>query len=147
MPAPEKPETEIYQLKVTLRHVKPNIWRRIQVRSNTTLYKLHYTLQIAMGWTDSHMHQFVVDGVLYGESTPGFDFNVVSERRTRLCDVVNGVGDKFLYEYDFGDGWEHLVLVEDILQPEPRTQYPRCIKGKRSCPPEDVGSPWGYAEF
>ena len=80
---------EDHQLKVTLQHIKPNIWRRIQVRSNSTLYKLHYTLQIVMGWPDSHMHQFVVDGVLYGESTPNFDFNVVSERRTPLSDLVS----------------------------------------------------------
>ena len=137
----------IYQLKVTLRHVKPPVWRRILVRGDVTLYKLHQTLQIAMGWTDSHMHQFVVDGVFFGQPDPDFDFDVESERRTRLHDVVSGVKDKFSYEYDFGDGWEHEILVEDILQPEPRTRYPRCIKGKRNCPPEDIGGPWGYADF
>ena len=137
----------IYQLKVTLRHVRPPVWRRIQVRGDATLDKLHQTLQIAMGWTESHMHQFVADGVFYGQPDPDLDFNVASERRTRLCDVVSDVRDRFIYEYDFGDGWEHELLVEEILQPEPRTSYPRCIKGKRNCPPEDVGGPWGYANF
>lgn len=140
-------QESIYQLKVTLRHVKPPVWRRLLVRGDVTLYKLHQTIQIAMGWTDSHMHQFVADGVCYGQPDPDFDFDVVSERRTRLHDVVSGVQDKFSYEYDFGDGWEHEILVEDILQPEPRTRYPRCLKGKRNCPPEDVGGPWGYADF
>lgn len=142
-----KTDSPIYQLKVTLRHSKPPIWRRLQVRSDTTLYKLHHILQIAMGWTNSHLHQFIAYGVYYGEPDPYLEMDVVSERRTRLHQIVSDVKDKFLYEYDFGDGWEHEIVLEEILAPEPKVRYPRCLKGKRACPPEDVGGVWGYDEF
>ena len=146
MPAKQQ-DSSIYQLKVTLKHSKPPIWRRIQVKGDTTLYKLHQIIQIAMGWTNSHLHQFIADGVYYGEPHPDFGFEVVSERRVRLNHIISDVKDKFIYEYDFGDGWEHEIVVEKILEPEPKVRYPRCIKGKRNCPPEDVGGVWGYDDF
>jgi len=139
--------SSIYQLKTSLKHSKPPIWRRIQVKGDTTLYKLHQIIQIAMGWTNTHLHQFIADGVYYGEPDPEFAFEVVNERRVRLAQVAGGVKDKFIYEYDFGDGWEHEIMVEKIMEPEPKVSYPRCIKGKRSCPPEDVGGVWGYFHF
>jgi len=141
------PDPSIYQLKVTLKHSKPPIWRRIHVKAHTTLYKLHQIIQIAMGWTNSHLHQFIADGVYYGEPHPDFGFEVVSERRVRLHQIASDVREKFIYEYDFGDGWEHEIVVEKLLAPEPKVRYPRCIKGKRNCPPEDVGGVWGYADF
>jgi hypothetical protein len=137
----------IYQLKVTLEHSKPPIWRRIQVRADITLYKLHQTLQIAMGWTNSHLHQFIVGGVYYGEPNQDFDFEVVNEKRTRLHQIVRGMRAKFVYEYDFGDSWEHDIVVEKVLEPAATTHYPRCLMGRRSCPPEDVGGIWGYSHF
>ena len=100
---PAKNPVSIYQLKVTLKHSKPPIWRRIQVRSDTTLYKFHHILQIAMGWTNSHLHQFIADGVYYGEPDPDFDFAVVNEKRTRLNQIMSDLKDKCIYEYDFGD--------------------------------------------
>jgi hypothetical protein len=86
----------IYQLKVTLKHSKPPIWRRIQVRADITLYKLHQILQIAMGWTNSHLHQFIVGGVYYGEPHPDFGFEVINEKRTRLNQIIRGVKAKFV---------------------------------------------------
>ena len=147
MPKKSNPSTPIYQLKVTLRGSKPPIWRRVQVRSDLTLYKLHQVLQLAMGWTNSHLHQFIAEGVYSGERDHDFDMDIVSERRTRLNQIVQEPKDRFIYEYDFGDGWEHDVVLEEVRAPEPRVRYPRCIKGRRNGPPEDVGGIGGYADF
>ncbi len=143
-----KPE-EIHQLKVTLKHFRPPIWRRILVTGDTTLDGLHQILQAAMGWTDSHLHQFKVRGKFYG--VPNDDYldwlEMLDEEKFNLNEIVKGERGKFVYKYDFGDSWEHDVVVEKILPPEPGMHYPICIKGRRACPPEDVGGVWGYAEF
>ncbi|HET91351.1 MAG TPA: plasmid pRiA4b ORF-3 family protein [Chloroflexi bacterium] len=137
----------IYQIKITLKGSKPPIWRRVLVHSDVTLEKLHYIIQDAMGWTNSHLHQFIVGGTYYGESHPDYGLDdMIDERRMRLEEIASE-GDKFIYEYDFGDSWEHVVLVEKVLEPETGQRYPVCIKGKRACPPEDVGGVWGYEEF
>ena len=108
--------TTVYQLKVTLKGSKPPIWRRIQVPGDVTLYKLHKVLQVAMGWTDSHLHQFIAHGRYYGEPDPDFaDMDVVNERRVKLSQVADREKAKFIYEYDFGDDWLHEILVEKIL--------------------------------
>ncbi len=95
---PAKNPVSIYQLKVTLKHSKPPIWRRIQVQSDTTLDTLHHILQITMGWTNSHLHQFIVNGIYYGEPDPDFSFEVINEKHTRLNQIVRGVKAKFVYE-------------------------------------------------
>ncbi len=100
-----------------------------------------------MGWTNSHLHQFIADGVYYGEPDPDFGFEVVNEKRTRLNQIMSDLKDKCIYEYDFGDGWDHEMVLEKVLAPEEKTRYPCCIKGKRHCPPEDVGGVWGYSNF
>ena len=98
-----------------------------------------------MGWFDIHLHQFTIRGEYYGLPDPDFDFDfeVKNEKRVKLNQIVFRVGDKFTYEYDFGDGWEHTILLEKILPPEKGVRYPICIKGKRACPPEDCGGVWG----
>jgi len=144
MSAKNKP-ISVYQLKVTLKNSKPPIWRRIQVNSDINLYRLHQHLQVMMGWTDSHLHQFIVHGEYYG--TPDPDFEVRNETSLKLDRVVSEAGDEFVYEYDFGDSWEHLILVEKILQPETGVNYPICLTGKRACPPEDCGGIWGYGDL
>lgn len=147
MPASPSPCKQIYQLKVTLRDSHPPIWRRLQVPGKINLNQLHWVIQVAMGWTNSHLHQFIIDGEYYSEPSP-FDYEpVVDERKFKLCKIVPLEKYRFIYEYDFGDSWEHLILVEKILSPEPGVHYPRCIKGKRACPPEDVGGVWGYEEM
>ena len=144
------PKNDIYQLKVTLKHSKPPIWRRIQVQGDTRLDQLHRILQTVMGWWDAHLHQFIVGGNTYGVPDPdygGWGLEMLDERKTRLHQLVPGEKFKFIYEYDFGDSWEHELLVEKILSPEKGVTYPRCLKGKRACPPEDVGGVWGYDDF
>ena len=142
-------ESPIYQLKVTLIDSKPPIWRRVLVRGDSTLAELHQVLQPVMGWWDCHLHQFIVGETYYGEPHPDYSdyLEMNDERQFTLGDIVFGEGSKFAYEYDFGDSWEHVLLVEKILSPEPGQHYPTCIKGRRACPPEDVGGIWGYAEF
>ncbi len=140
--------TQIYQLKITLEGSKPPIWRRVQVPGNTTLANLHDLIQDVMGWEDSHLHNFTVKGREFGQPNPEFDEGEVEdERKILLNQVADQPKTKFTYEYDFGDGWRHAIVVEKILPPEPATAYPVCLDGSRHCPPEDCGGIWGYQEM
>ena len=142
-------DVPIYQIKVTLEGSKPPIWRRILVPINITLGELHHILQAVMGWWDYHLHQFIVGGTYYGVPHPDYDdyLEMRDESQVKLNEIVAGEGFKFRYEYDFGDGWLHQLVVEKVLPPESGQQYPMCVKGKRACPPEDVGGVWGYGDF
>jgi hypothetical protein len=144
---PPGQSSDIYQLKITLRESRPPVWRRVQVAGDATLYKLHEIIQVVMGWGNYHLHEFVIEEERYGEPYPDYDFEVEDEKKVKLSDVVLGEGDRFIYVYDFGDNWEHEIKVEKALPPEPGIKYPRLLKGKRACPPEDVGGVWGYEEF
>ena len=128
----------------------PPIWRRIQV-PDCTLGELHEVLQVVMGWEDCHLHQFIVRGEYYGPLDPedsDWDMEMEDEEKISISQVAKtGRKVRFIYEYDFGDSWQHEILLEKILEPEPNVTYPRCIEGARACPPEDVGGIWGYAEF
>jgi len=139
--------TQVYQIKINLKGAKPPIWRRVLVTDATTLAQMHDIIQTAMGWHDYHLHQFTVGGHYFGRPSPEDFYSMQDERKIALRQIVTGVKFKFLYEYDFGDGWEHELLVEKILPIDPESDYPRCIKGKRACPPEDVGGVWGYEGF
>lgn len=143
----QSPSPAVYQLKVTLRDSKPPIWRRIQVPATISLYKLHHILQVAMGWTDSHLHQFIVGNTYYGVPDPEWDLDVKNEQRVKLNQIAPQEQAKFTYEYDFGDSWLHEIVVEKIMPPEEGQHYPVCIKGRRACPPEDCGGIWGYDSF
>lgn len=140
-------KSQIYQLKITLLGSKPPIWRRVQLRGDMTLYKLHQVIQRAMGWFDGHLHEFEVGEERYGVPDPDWGDEVKSERRVRLGQIVSQPKDRFRYTYDFGDDWDHEIVVEKILEPEPGVHYPRCLTGRRACPPEDVGGLWGYQDF
>jgi len=142
-----KPDLAVLQIKVTLRESKPPIWRRIQVTNNITLYKLHQVLQVVMGWQNAHLHQFVINGTYYGQPHPDYGFEVRSERGAKLSQVAAHEKFKFLYEYDFGDSWQHEILIEKVLPLNPEVRYPICLKGKRACPPEDCGGIWGYEDL
>ena len=145
---PTKSPGFIYQLKITLLDAKPPIWRRVLVPGSFNLYKLNQVIQLAMGWTDSHLHQFYIDGEFYGLPDEELDDGEwEDERKFKLEQIAPEVKSKFVYEYDFGDSWRHEILVEKIISPVPGEKYPQCIKGKRACPPEDVGGVWGYADF
>ena len=137
----------ILQLKVTLRHIRPAIWRRVEVPAGLSLLDLHHVLQGAMGWTDSHLHQFEHDGLMYGPPDREFGEAMISERKTRVGHILDRPRARLTYEYDFGDGWEHEVVVEAMGEPVPDARYPRVTDGKRACPPEDVGGPSGYEDF
>ena len=137
----------IHQIKVMLRGSRPPIWRRFIVQSDVTLYKLHHILQVVMGWTDSHLHQYRIGNTYYGEPNDEFGMRRQNEKRVRLNELLRKPKDRMVYEYDFGDSWDHEILIEKILPMEKGTQYPVCIKGKRACPPEDVGGVWGYSDF
>jgi tetratricopeptide (TPR) repeat protein len=141
------PTGTVYQLKVTLKGTRPPVWRRLQVPADTRLSKLHDILQVAMGWTDSHLHQFQVGRRVIGVPDPDDWREVEDERRVRLADVASREKARLTYEYDFGDSWEHEVVVEKILPAEARVRLPVCLAGRRACPPEDVGGVWGYADF
>ena len=117
------------------------------VPDDITLEKLHYVLQVVMGWDNAHLHQFIVGQTYFGEVDPDFGLDVQDERRFELRQIVTGERFRFSYEYDFGDSWMHKLLVEKVLDPQPGQQYPLCIKGRRACPPEDVGGVWGYDSF
>ncbi|MEX0806068.1 MAG: plasmid pRiA4b ORF-3 family protein [Candidatus Binatia bacterium] len=138
---------QIYQLKISLRDIRPTIWRRLQVRGDVTLAKLHRIIQAAMGWYDSHLHQFIVGETCYGVPSREDLSEVKDEKKVRLDQILSRPGRKMVYEYDFGDGWEQEILLEKVLQPDSKVRYPRCIGGARACPPEDCGGVPGYANF
>jgi Plasmid pRiA4b ORF-3-like protein len=142
----------LYQFKITLKDLKPPIWRRIQTR-DCTLDKLHDRIQTALGWTNSHLHHFQINETLYGDPwliNENFDdFGYEDSTITTLSHVLpkSGARFRFEYEYDFGDSWWHEVLFEGCLRADPGRRYPLCVEGERACPPEDVGGTSGYEDF
>jgi hypothetical protein len=144
-----KNPVQSYQIKVTLRGAQPPIWRRILVPGNTTLLKLHDILQIVMGWENAHLHMFKIPGLVYEDLMNDVygDISTADEANCKLSQLIHSAGQRFSYEYDFGDGWEHRLVIEKILSGQERLRYPICLKGKRACPPEDVGGVWGYENF
>ena len=140
----------VYQFKVMLQGICPPIWRRIQVPDAYTFWDLHTAIQDSMGWFDCHLHEFRVISPQTGEEMrigiPDDEFpdDVVAGWTQKIADYFTEVGKKIGYTYDFGDGWDHRVELEKILTPDEDVTYPRCIKGKRACPPEDCGGVGGY---
>jgi hypothetical protein len=140
----------IYQIKITLKETEPVIWRRFLVPSNVTLHRLHLILQEVMGWTNSHLYRFKIDTKEYTETESDKDFNEldsINSKRAKLGQVVIAKGNTFEYEYDFGDGWAHELVVEDILESVTGAIYPICLDGERACPPEDCGGPYEYSRL
>ena len=140
----------ITRLKITLDDVEPAVLRRVEVPFNIKLDRLHLTIQAAMGWTNSHLYEIRAGGVGWSTPYPDADWtgDFLDARKARLDDVLEDIGAKTLkYLYDFGDGWEHKITIDRLLDPEPGVLYPRLIEAKGRCPPEDVGGPWGYGEM
>jgi hypothetical protein len=139
---------DIFQIKVTLLWTKPPIWRRLLVPASMAFEQLHYVLQTAMGWENSHMHEFSVGKRRIGEPDPEDQFMdgepAESESTVRLCDALKKVGAKMTYTYDFGDGWEHSIVLEKRLPPDRDAVYPICVGGRLACPPEDCGGVPGF---
>lgn len=136
-----------YRLKVTLRGSRPPIWRRIQVDADVTLFRLHQILQVVMGWTDSHLHQYRRGSIYYGQPDLEIGMRRENERRIRLNEVLRKPKDRMVYEYDFGDGWEHDVVLESTDVVAEGGPSVRVLAGKGACPPEDVGGIGGYYCF
>ncbi|MCC5828084.1 MAG: plasmid pRiA4b ORF-3 family protein [Phycisphaeraceae bacterium] len=170
----------VHQIRISLRDSKPPIWRRVAVPSDITLGQLHEVIQIAMGWTDSHLHHFKLQDkslinrdpeviarltkegrydeiftasrgirVFVASTTPFGDpteMDGEDEDAVTLGEVSPKVRSKLIYEYDFGDGWEHIIEVRKIApgSTKPDEARPRCLAGKMACPPEDCGGIYGY---
>lgn len=139
----------IYQLRVSLDEIQPTIWRRLWVADTLTLAKLDRVIQAAMGWTNSHLHEFKIAGQRYGIPDDEWpDDNPPSDdRRSRIGPVLGDSVNEFSYLYDFGDHWQHTVKVEKLLKPNEINTWPTCLAGQNACPPEDVGGIGGYMEF
>jgi hypothetical protein len=136
----------IYQIKITLDRIRPPIWRRVQVPGDITLAALHDVVQLAMGWFDGHLHEFEMAGCRYGPQMDD-DFGAdltTDEMNVKLSDIIDREKARLKYTYDFGDDWQHTLTVEKIMPAGTGNQYPICLTGKRACPPEDCGGPWGY---
>ena len=141
----------IYRLKITLKGSNPPIWRRILVRADTKLERLHRMLQPVMGWGNCHLHQYHIRAgfkqTTYCIPDPNFQSwgcKMHDERRYTIGDLLKAPKRKIYYEYDFGDSWIHDVVLEKILPPDPAFKYPVCLAGANACPPEDCGGLWGY---
>jgi hypothetical protein len=140
----------VLQLKVSLKHSDPKIWRRLLVKGDTKLNQLHQIIQHAMGWWNSHLHQFEFRGVCFGEIDPDLGFGpdeFTDESKVTIGALLSKPKEKLVYEYDFGDGWDHEVLLEKVLEPLEGQSYPVCTGGARNCPPEDCGGIGGYEVF
>lgn len=149
-PTAGKGRAPIYQLKVVLLGAKPPIWRRLQVPGNANLDWLHAVLQVAIGWTNSHLHQFKIGDECYSDTRHHFaefegDPEILEARKFTLQQIAPLEKNAFRYEYDFGDSWEHQITVEKIQPPDAAAATTAlCLDGARACPPEDCGGIWGY---
>jgi len=140
----------IARLKITLDDVKPTVRRRLEVPFDLRIDRLHLTIQAAMPWTNSHLYELRAGGVGWSTPYPGANGagDFLDARKARLNDILEDVGARTLkYLYDFGDGWEHTIKVERLIDPELGALYPRLIEVGGRCPPEDCGGPWGYGEL
>lgn len=143
---------KIFQIQIALKGFKPKIWRRILVPSDLLLSDFHKIIQTTMGWTNSHLHQFIKNRTFYSikhADDDMWDDNNVDYRKkkVRISDLIKAEKDKIIYEYDFGDGWEHDIILEKILPFDNKIKYPICLAGKMNCPPEDCGGIWGYYDM
>jgi hypothetical protein len=137
----------IYQIKISLIGAKPPIWRTVLVASDINLETFHEVIQLTMGWTESHLHQFIDNKKAYGSHDNDFELEMEDEAKYKLFQLLKTEKESLTYEYDFGDSWEHKILLEKILPYDSNIHLPVCIKGKRACPPEDCGGIWGYEEL
>lgn len=141
---------DIIQLKITLQGTKPPIWRRILVDKSTTFSLFHSIILNAMGWVGGHLYEFNINGYRIGEphkDDEGWGGKLIDASKKSLDNIISATKGKFMYTYDFGDSWEHLIKVEKFLLKEENIKYPICIEGELNCPPEDCGGVWGFYEL
>jgi hypothetical protein len=140
----DRPEAQVYQLRAVLRGISPLIWRRLLVRSDSTVAQLHQVLQITFGWDDDHLNRFEIRGREYAVYRDGSGMIGIDARGVGLCDLTLRRLERFVYEYDFGDSWIHDLRLEATLPIRPRKIYPVCVAGKCSAPPEDCDGPHAF---
>jgi hypothetical protein len=140
----DRHELQIYQLRVVLRGISPLIWRRLLVRSDSTVAQLHEVLQVAFGWDDEHLNRFEIRGREYSIYRDGGGMIGIDATKVRLCDLKLRRLERFVYEYDFGDSWIHDLRLETTMPANLRNTYPLRVAGKCSAPPEDCGGPGGF---
>ena len=142
-----QPGDPVLQMRITLADVDdPPVWRQVVIPAGYTLDRVHDAIQVTMGWQNSHLHMFRVAGREYGPAYLDDELETLSEKQFRIGDLMK-VGDLASYEYDFGDGWEHELVVEASAVADAATAYPACTGGEGACPPEDCGGPGGFAEL
>lgn len=141
-------QKQIFSFKISLNYIRPEIWRQIEVESDLTFYDFHLMIQEAMGWTNTHLHIFMIDDFVIGDAgedaceygdPPDWD-----EKEKKLNQLFSKAGEQVFYVYDFGDNWEHTITLEAVKEKEKGVKYPICVGGARAHPPEDCGSVPGY---
>jgi hypothetical protein len=145
-PSPQPPGQSVFQLRLQLNDVDPIVWRRLIVPGSVRMAKLSEMLLAAMGWTNSHLHAFRVGDVRYGMNFDEYPDGEIDEKQVTVLGALRDER-RFVYDYDFGDSWEHDVVIEDLSWTYFGLKFAVCIDGQNACPPEDVGGPWGYTEF
>jgi hypothetical protein len=146
---PKHPGAADVQLRIELLHIAPHVWRRVIVPEAVTLSTLHTVLQAAMGWTNSHLHEYEIADKRYGIEDPDWPSSVpiFDERRARLKSFIEDHVKDFTYRYDFGDDWQHQITIEGLVASQLSRQPIVCTAGENACPPEDVGGEPGYETF
>ena len=140
----------VLQIRIELQHIAPLIWRRLQMPGDCTFWDLHVAIQGALAWNDTHLHEFRPVGERAGKPRFGLPFDEFDEPpplpgwEHLVADVLTRANPQLEYEYDFGDGWEHLIILEDVVEAGTGKSYPRCTAGERAGPPDDCGGPPGY---
>jgi len=137
-----------YQIQISLNGSRPKIWRRLLIPSTLLLPDFHTVIQISMGWENDHLYQFAKGRTFYSpEDYISDEMNNKEYEEIKISDLLKKEKDKILYEYDFGDSWRHDIILEKILPLDDKLNNPICINGKMTCPPEDCGGIWGYANL
>jgi hypothetical protein len=142
---------EAIRIKISLDKSNPQIWRHLLVSRDITFYKLHHTIQLAMGWTNSHLFEFKIEGYRIGEIIENLEehdeSHLLNAKETKVVTLIDKEGESFKYEYDFGDGWHHSITLEKYESLDKTQQLPFCISGALKCPPEDCGGITGFYDF
>jgi len=144
---PDSDSAHIYQLKVWVQEISPMVWLRLLIRSDSTIADLHYIIQIAFGWDDVHLNRFHIRGKDFGVYHDGGMSFADHPEKVFLSAFSFRLRERFLYEYDFGDLWQHEVRIEKLLPVDPKKNYPVCIDGKHAAPPEDCGGALSYMQM
>jgi hypothetical protein len=142
---------KVYQIQISLLRFKPKIWRRVLIQSDMLLSDFHKVIQTTMGWTNSHLHQFIKNEICYSERLPDDitweELGSVDYLNLKVSDLLVREEERIQYEYDFGDGWNHELILEKILYGDNELEFPVCLAGEMNCPPEDCGGISGFANI